>query len=554
MSSTEGAGASPSNTPVVNSNPKMNASSLEEYREGREDGPKTCTWHPNMTGEERAKDPHIHVPLAPRPKILNSVLEAIGHTPLVRINNVIKGEGIEAELVAKCEFFNAGGSVKDRIGYRMITDAEKEGRIKPGDTLIEPTSGNTGIGLALTAALRGYRMIITLPEKMSQEKVDVLKALGAEIIRTPTEAAWDSPESNIGVAKRLQAEMPNAHVLDQYRNPANPMAHYDTTAEEIWNDCEGKLDMIILSAGTGGTLTGIARKLKEKNPNIIVVGVDPRGSILAEPDDLNNENRLQSYAVEGIGYDFIPDVLDRSLVDFWVKTDDQESLVMARRLIREEGLLVGGSSGSAVAGAIKAMRTLKKGQRAVVLLPDGVRNYMTKFLSDDWMWRHGLVDEKYGVGIDEENRKEWWANKTISELRPKQPVTITPSVTCREAVSILNENGFGQLPVVDDHNSILGVVAEGNLTSKITSGRISPDDSVSKALFSQYRRVYMDTPLRELARIFDKDHFAVVVQTQKCYDGNADDGSPRVHEKSIIMGIVTRIDLLNYVATNAPPS
>lgn len=278
----------------------------------------------------------------------------------------------------------AGGSVKDRIGRRMIEDAERAGRIKPGDTLIEPTSGNTGIGLALTAALKGYRCIITLPEKMSQEKVDVLKALGAEIIRTPTEAAWDSPESHIGVAKRLNKEIPNSHILDQYGNPSNPLAHYDGTAEELWEQCEGKIDMVVLTAGTGGTLSGIARKLKERNPAIQVVGVDPRGSILAEPDSLNEEKRLQSYAVEGIGYDFIPAVLDRELVDFWVKTDDRESFIYARRLIREEGMLCGGSAGAAMAGAVQAAKRLKPGQRCVVLLADGVRNYMSKFLSDEW--------------------------------------------------------------------------------------------------------------------------------------------------------------------------
>ena len=222
----------------------------------------------------------------------------------------------------------------------MVEDAEKSGRIKPGDTLIEPTSGNTGIGLALAAALKGYRMIITLPEKMSAEKVNVLKALGAEIIRTPTEAAFDSPESHIGVANRLNKELPNSHILDQYSNPSNPLAHYDGTAEEIYKQTEGKIDYIVMSAGTGGTITGTARKLKEKIPNLTVIGVDPKGSILAEPESLNDEKRLQSYQVEGIGYDFIPTVLDRSIIDEWIKTDDRESFIMSRRLIREEGLLV----------------------------------------------------------------------------------------------------------------------------------------------------------------------------------------------------------------------
>jgi cystathionine beta-synthase len=301
----------------------------------------------------------------------------------VKINKISRSYDIKCQFLAKCEFFNAGGSVKDRIGKRMIEDAEKTGRIKPGDTLIEPTSGNTGIGLALAAAIKGYRMIITLPQKMSQEKVDVLKALGAEIIRTPTEAAWDSPESHIGVAKRLNKEIPNSHILDQYSNPANPLAHYDGTAEEILYQCNSELDMIVLTAGTGGTITGIARKLKEKLPNIMVVGVDPVGSILAEPPELNGP--IASYKVEGIGYDFIPTVLDRQVVDKWYKTSDKESFLMARRLIKEEGLLCGGSSGSVMVAAVQAAKELKENQRCLVILPDSVRNYMTKFLNDNWM-------------------------------------------------------------------------------------------------------------------------------------------------------------------------
>eukprot|EP00128_Syssomonas_multiformis_P007395 Colp12_sorted_trinity150504_noHs@23355 len=252
-----------------------------------------CTW---SLGTKEV-DPHPHC----RPeqqKILPNILHKIGDTPLVRINKIAEEAGLECELLAKCEFFNAGGSVKDRIGLRMVEDAEKSGRLKPGDVLIEPTSGNTGIGLALAAAVKGYRTIITLPEKMSNEKVFVLRALGAEIIRTPTEAAWDSPESHIGVANRLNKEIPNSHILNQYDNPSNPLAHYDGTAEEIIEQTEGKVDMVVISAGTGGTITGIARKLKEKIPNVKIVGVDPIGSILAVPDTLNT-NKDQPYKVEG---------------------------------------------------------------------------------------------------------------------------------------------------------------------------------------------------------------------------------------------------------------
>jgi cystathionine beta-synthase len=314
----------------------------------------------------------------------NSILETIGRTPLVRLNRV--GSNLPCTMWAKCEYMNPGGSVKDRIGYNMVLEAEKSGRIKKGDTLIEPTSGNTGIGLALAGAVRGYRIIITMPEKMSREKQVVLEALGAEIIRTPTEAAWDSPESHIGVAKKIQRETPNSHILDQYSNPANPDAHYKFTGQEILDDLDNKVDMIVIGAGTGGTITGVARKLKEANPNCIVVGADPVGSILAGGD------HIASYKVEGIGYDFVPDVLDRSLVDVWVKTNDQESFTVARRLIREEGLLCGGSCGSAMMAALEAAPRLKAGQNCVVLLSDGVRNYMSKFIDDRWMRENDFIN------------------------------------------------------------------------------------------------------------------------------------------------------------------
>ena len=306
-----------------------------------------------------------------------NILEAIGRTPMVRLNRV--SQGLECELYAKCEFLNPGGSIKDRIGFRMVADAEKAGRIKRGDTLIEPTSGNPGIGIALAGAVLGYKVIITLPEKMSREKQVVLAALGAKIIRTPTEAAWDAPESHIGVAKKLQKEIPNSHILDQYANPSNPNVHYDETAKEILDDLGGKIDMVVMGAGTGGTITGIAKRIKEACPHVIIVGADPEGSILA------GGTEVHSYLVEGIGYDFIPDVLDRSLVDRWVKTNDKESFINSRRLIREEGLLCGGSSGTALMAALREAKTLKKGQRCVVILPDGVRNYMTKFIEDKWM-------------------------------------------------------------------------------------------------------------------------------------------------------------------------
>ncbi|RHY24396.1 hypothetical protein DYB25_012652 [Aphanomyces astaci] len=475
------------------------------------------------------------------PKILNTILDHVGNTPLVRINKIAEKAGLKCDLLAKCEFFNAGGSVKDRIGKRMIEDAIASGRIKPGDTLIEPTSGNTGIGLALAAAIYGFRMIITLPEKMSQEKVDVLKALGAEIVRTPTEAAWDSPESHIGVANRLNKEIKNSHILDQYTNPSNPLAHYDQTAEEILESCGGVVDMLVISAGTGGTITGTAKKIKEKCPSVVVVGVDPQGSILALPDTLNDHNRLKSYEVEGIGYDFIPEVLHRDVVDKWIKTNDQDSFVMARRMIREEGLLCGGSCGSAMAAAVIAAKDLLPGQKCVVMLPDSTRNYMTKvqiFLSDDWMYDHGYVQN-----LDKKPANQaWWAKKFVSELPLNVPYTITASLPCKEAVDILKAEGFDNLPVVDEQNAIVGVISEGNLTAQLLPGRILPSDPVSKAMYKQFKKVSTHTTLSELSRIFDKDHFALVVTEQRRYSAGG-----VVETKSVIFGVVTRIDLLTFI-------
>jgi cystathionine beta-synthase/cysteine synthase A len=315
--------------------------------------------------------------------LIHNILEAIGKTPIVRFNRI--GKELPCELYGKCEFLNPGGSVKDRIGYAMIEAAEKAGTIKPGDTLIEPTSGNTGIGIALAAAVKGYKVIITMPEKMSHEKQVVLEALGAKIYRTPTEAAWDSPESHISLAKRLQQEIPHSHILDQYSNPVNPQIHYETTAQEILNDIGERLAMVVISAGTGGTITGVARKLKKINPKIQIIGVDPIGSILG------GGTEIKPYLVEGIGYDFIPDVLDNSLVDEYVKINDKDSFLMARRLIREEGLLIGGSSGSAVWAALQVAKRLKKGDRCVVILPDSIRNYLTKFPDDKWMKAQGFL-------------------------------------------------------------------------------------------------------------------------------------------------------------------
>uniref|UniRef100_A0A1A8QQW5 Cystathionine beta-synthase n=1 Tax=Nothobranchius rachovii TaxID=451742 RepID=A0A1A8QQW5_9TELE len=499
----------------------------------RPDLASRCTW---SLGASKADSPHPQVQKTAPPTILPNILHRIGDTPLVRINKIPKAFGLKCEILAKCEFFNAGGSVKDRISLRMVEDAERAGVLKPGDTIIEPTSGNTGIGLALAAAVKGYRCIIVMPEKMSMEKVDVLRALGAEIVRTPTNARFDSPESHVGVAWRLKNEIPDSHILDQYRNPSNPLAHYDTTAEEILEQCDGKVDMLVAGAGTGGTITGIARKLKERCPNIKIVGVDPEGSILAEPDELNKTDKTQ-YEVEGIGYDFIPTVLDRSVVDTWYKSNDEESFNMSRMLIRDEGLLCGGSSGTAMAAAVNMAKELKEGQRCVVILPDSIRNYMSKFLSDKWMVQKGFLREE-----DLMVKKPWWWNLKLQSLNLSAPLTVLPTVTCQQTIKILKEKGFDQAPVVDDSGVILGMVTLGNMLSSILAGKIRLSDPVSKVLYKQFRRIRLTDSLGKLSRILETDHFALVVHEQIQY---LTDGSTAL--KQMVFGVVTAVDLLNFV-------
>jgi cystathionine beta-synthase len=447
-------------------------------------------------------------------KTYQHILEVIGRTPLVKLNRI--GANLPCHLFAKCEFLNPGGSLKDRIGKSMVEAAQREGRIKPGDTLIEPTSGNTGIGIALAGAVYGYRVIITMPEKMSREKQVVLEALGAEIIRTPTEAAYDSPESHISVARRLQSELPNAHILDQYSNPNNPQVHYNETAKEILDDLGGKVDMIVMSAGTGGSITGVARRIKESNPDCVVIGADPVGSILG------GGTEVSTYKVEGIGYDFIPKVLERSFVDEWVKTEDQSSFLLARRLIREEGLLVGGSSGATLYAALQKAPKLKAGQNCVVVLPDGVRNYMTKFVDDKWMRDNGFFETKPIHGL---------VKDILTRVPNRPPVVCADDMqTVQQVVATMREKGISQLPVTSG-GTLVGIVSEADLMEFITSGAGSKEALVSKSMNRQVAIVGFNTPISTLQEALRKNQAVVVV----------DD-----HKKP--MSIMTRIDLLDYLA------
>lgn len=452
-------------------------------------------------------------------RILDSVLDAIGNTPLVRLRHIGRETG--CELLAKCEYFNAGGSVKDRIGRRMIEEAERSGRIRPGDTLIEPTSGNTGIGMALTAAIKGYRMIITMPEKMSREKQVILEALGAEIIRTPTEAAWDAPESHIGVAKQLQRILPNAHILDQYSNPDNPLAHYEGTGKEILEQTDGKLDFVVLTAGTGGTLAGVARRMREDAPHVKIIGVDPVGSILAGPGPIH------SYKVEGIGYDFVPQVLDLSLVDEWIKTEDRESFLMARRLIRKEGMLVGGSSGSAVWAAVQIAKKYGPNKRIVTILPDSVRNYMTKFVDDQWMKANGFAERS-------------WETTSVGELLRALPrrelITASGADHVGAAIARMKAAGVSQLPVVED-GRLIGILTESDVLGKIVEGRASRDSAVAEVMFRNVRTVSEQEGAGGLTRLFTDGMAAVVVG-----------------ENQELRGILTKMDLVDYLTRSGERS
>ena len=450
--------------------------------------------------------------------IQDSILQSIGNTPLVRFRMI--GANTGCEILAKCEFLNAGGSVKDRIGLRMVEEAQKSGRIKPGDTLIEPTSGNTGIGMALAAAIYGYRMIITMPEKMSREKQITLEALGAEIIRTPTEAAWDAPDSHIGVAKQLQSILPRSHILDQYSNPDNPLAHYHGTGAEIVEQAGGKIDYIVLTAGTGGTISGVARRVKEEVPGVKVVGVDPVGSILAGPAPIG------AYKVEGIGYDFIPDVLDRNLVDEWIKTEDRESFLMARRLIRQEGMLVGGSSGSAAWAALEIARREGPGKRIVTLLPDSVRNYMTKFLDDQWMRENGFTQSR-------------WETDSVGNLLRNLPardlVTATSAMSVAKAVRAMKDHGVSQLPVIDD-GRVVGIVTETDVLSKLVEGHAGLASAVAEVMFRNVRTVHANEDASVLTALFGDGLVALVVD-----------------DENSLQGILTKMDLVDHL-THTPES
>jgi cystathionine beta-synthase len=452
--------------------------------------------------------------------IHDNILTCVGCTPVVHLKHVARG--LPVEVLAKCEFLNPGGSVKDRIGVYMLEEAERRGEIKPGDTLIEATSGNTGIGLALAAAVKGYRLIITMPEKMSREKQVVLEALGAEIHRTPTEAAYDSPQSHIGVAKSLNRLVPHSRILDQYGNADNPGVHYEATAREIIEACDGKLDAFVATVGTGGTMSGVAKRIKEEIPDCRIVGVDPVGSIIAGlPDDF-----VGTYKVEGIGYDFVPDVMWRDLVDEWIKTEDGPSFRMARRLIRREGLLVGGSSGSAVWATLEyAKHKMKAGQRVLTILPDGLRNYMTKFLDDKWMHDNHFAEEP-------------WAQGEIGDIvrgMPKQVIqTVSEADAVGMAVGTMKEHGISQLPVLGEQGALVGIITETDVLGALFDDHCTMDTVVAEVMCRKVSTVHLHEEAHKLADLFLRGETAIILDDQER-----------------LIGILSKLDLIEHLATRS---
>ena len=393
-------------------------------------------------------------------------------------------------------------------------------------------SGNTGIGLAVCAAVKGYRCIIVMPEKMSAEKANILRALGAEIIRTPTAAKWDAPDSHISVAQRLCKSLPRSIILDQYVNAGNPVAHYDTTAEEILYQTGGKVDMVVICAGTGGTISGIGRKLKEKLPYCKIVGVDPMGSILAQPDELNSTN-ISFYEVEGIGYDFIPTVLDRSVVDEWIKSNDKDSLIMARELIAKEGLLCGGSSGAAMWAATKAAKELREDQTCVVLLPDSVRNYMTKFIDDTWMAERGFLTASMTKAQDE--KPSYWDLDIFEAIKEigSNLLTVTEDSPISKAIEVMRNAGIDQIPVVGDNNELKGMVTVIDTMKKLVGGSAKRGDPVTQAMITVFPTISKNQPLGELVALLKMQAYVVIV-----------DQTPTSRK---VIGIVTHVDVLNYL-------
>src|SRR5262245_5798939 len=449
--------------------------------------------------------------------IKETIVEAIGNTPPVRLHKTARG--VRPDLLAKVEFLNPGGSVKDRIGLGMIEAAEREGRLKPGGTIVEGTSGNTGVGLAIAAALKGYKTIFVMPDKMSDEKIRLLRAFGARVVITPTAVEPDDPRSYYSVSRRLSEETPNAILAGQYWNPANPEAHYQTTGPELWRQSGGRISAFVAGMGTGGTISGIGRFLKQQNPDIKIIGADPIGSLLHHYFQTHELGPAHSYKVEGVGEDFLPSTLDFAVIDDVVQVSDREAFTMTRRLVREEGLFCGGSSGLAMAGALKWLRAggahLTEDDVVVVVLPDSGSRYLSKVFDDNWMRENGFLEQA-----------------SVADLltnRSREVITVSEDTSVEAAIRQMKTHGISQLPVVDDAGQLHGIIGEGDLLDYLISGG-AMDHTIADLHAHEVATVDPEMSLDELTAVFGRSQAAVVVEAEQ------------------VIGIVTKIDVIDFLA------
>jgi cystathionine beta-synthase len=433
----------------------------------------------------------------------NNILEAIGRTPLVRLNRIV--QGLKPPIYVKADYINPGGSVKDRIGVTMIDDAEKRGVLKPGGTIIEGTSGNTGMGLALVAAVRGYKMVFTITDKQSKEKVDLLKALGAEVIVCPTAVEPDDPRSYYSVAKKLAREIPNSFYPNQYDNPMNPEAHYKTTGPEIWDDSEGKITHFVCGMGTGGTISGVGKYLKEKNPSIKIIGVDPEGSLYYDFHKTGQVTRARTYVVEGIGEDFFPTTMDLKILDDVLQVNDEECFVVARRLVKQEGLFTGGSGGGCISATLKLAKSLTEKDFVVAFLPDTGMRYLSKVYNDEWMRERGYVDSAVPITAAEVVNAKHRAGK-VREL-----VVARPYQTVFHALKTMQEQDISQIPIFEDSTPI-GTVYEDQILTLALQGKDLRKLVVREVMSAPLPKIPRTAPVERVTRILSHENPAVFVE------------------------------------------
>jgi cystathionine beta-synthase len=452
---------------------------------------------------------------------VSTILDAVGHTPIVKLQHV--GSDVEADLYVKCEYLNPAGSMKDRMTKHLIDQAEKRGELSPGGTIIEATSGNTGAALAMIAAVRGYKCIFVMPDKMSQEKIASLRAYGARVVVCPTAVEPDDPRSYYSVAERLARETPGSFYTRQYENLDNPGGHYASTGPEIWEQTGGEIDVLVAGLGTGGTITGTGRYLKERKNDVKLVGVDPVGSLYYDFVKSGRVTKPFTYKVEGIGEDFFPKTIDLKILDEIVRVDDKECFLTARELLRHEGLYVGGSAGAAVAGAIKYARQTKAKQNILIMLPDSAAKYLSKIYNDEWMRENGFLEDEPGLGTV----RDLLRNKGVDEV-----ITAKAEDRVRDVIARMKAHGISQLPIMKD-GKLLGAVAEVDMLRYLVSGEHSLDSPVEPLVESDYATVSLETRIENVQGLLNDARMAVVLDEAK------------------IVGIVTKIDLIDYLARRA---